>query len=295
MMIPHLIRIPVLLVAVLFGGVMLSLATAPHLPSTGAVSYNAQNEFLYLRIRDIDRHIDLPLVSTSVGSEGSWHPDGEHVSYIGGTDTGQYIEVLHVASGRVQRLLSEIDDMRWTTHAWSPDGQCLAFAMDGAVFTLCLPDENIERITVAGFSAFVTWSPDGRSLLYTATIDGMTDLYTIELATGTMNRLTTTGISKSAPRYMPDGEAVVYTTFFRDRSHIMHHNLITGEVKQLTSTGHSYSSTVSPDGRYIVYPEQLSPMQWELFLLHIETGETRQITHSAISIDEFEPEWVPSP
>jgi Tol biopolymer transport system component len=102
--------------------------------------------------------------------------------------------------------------------AWSPDGQRIAFASnrdgDFEIFVMNADGTDVVQVThtdASGQDRSPKWSPDGRFLVFHRPFEPTTgrhiDLYQIELATGTITRLTFVapfGSGGGAPDWSPD-------------------------------------------------------------------------------------------
>ena len=55
------------------------------------------------------------------------------------------------------------------------------------------------------------WSPDGKSILISAAVNGQPDLYTFDAASGAMTRLTNDHEDEVAPYWSPDGASILFT------------------------------------------------------------------------------------
>ncbi|MBI4886150.1 MAG: PD40 domain-containing protein [Acidobacteria bacterium] len=113
----------------------------------------------------------------------TFSPDGRRIAYrVWGdydrpADFG--IRVLTLADGSVKTLTSELDNFP----AWSPKGDLISFTRrshgedyDYDIFTMRPDGTNVKRLTsAAGNDSHQSWSPDGRSILWTSGRYGFKD------------------------------------------------------------------------------------------------------------------------
>ena len=134
---------------------------------------------------------------TSKGGNNStptWSPDSEWIAF---RSTHDGIGGIHVmtAEGEKQRDLTQVAA---TNPAWAPNGEQLCIsseALDGvAALTLFIVDDdgqNSKRLTDGIHpSDDPSWSPDNRSIVYTALRDGTRALYVINTAGGEPRQVT---------------------------------------------------------------------------------------------------------
>jgi Tol biopolymer transport system component len=114
----------------------------------------------------------------------SFSPDGTRLAYRvwGEADgKGDYgIRVLTMADGSVKTLTTELDNFP----SWSPKGDVIAFTRrtggtddyDYDIFTMRPDGSNIRQLTkTPGNDSHSSWSPDGRSILWTSARYGFKD------------------------------------------------------------------------------------------------------------------------
>ncbi|NUT46447.1 MAG: S9 family peptidase [Saccharothrix sp.] len=158
--------------------------------------------------------------------------------------------------------------------ALSPDGTSVAFAAntDGQhnLYVAPVSGGPARRITDYTEHALrqVAWSPDGRTLVYTADFQGdeQFQLYLVDAEGGTPRPLTDApaqhvlgstifDFSASAP-FTPDGRSVVYAGNDRDVAvqDVLIQDLATGEVRRIESAKGVllHAASVSPDGRWLL-------------------------------------------
>jgi len=149
---------------------------------------------------------------------------------------------------------------------WSPDGRELAFASrreadyyriwvmarSGGQARLLLPElEDVPHF-------HPRWSPgDSTRLAYIAEIDGVQDLWIVDLGSGEQQRLTFGQMDKlESPRWSPDGERLAFSALPRDsldelgsQFDIYVVDLASAELQRITrDTGTNVDPAWAPDG-----------------------------------------------
>jgi Tol biopolymer transport system component len=99
--------------------------------------------------------------------------------------------------------------------AWSPDGSTIAYVGSNRTeaettgIWLIDPDGSNRRFLV-GWSDHPEWSPDGNWIAMNSIGSGI--LYKVEVATGSVVRLTSDDQKRWYPSWSPDGEKIAYST-----------------------------------------------------------------------------------
>jgi TolB protein len=146
------------------------------------------------------------------------------------------------------------------SHGLSPDGKSLAItcAMPGKpearVYVVPLAGGSPRLVTENPYSYWHSWSPDGKTILFTRPGKGSGNIYAIPAEGGQEKALTTGSGTSDDPDYSPDGR---YIYFNSDRSGSMQiwRMLADGsQPEQITFDElPNWSPHVSPDGKHIVF------------------------------------------
>jgi Tol biopolymer transport system component len=96
--------------------------------------------------------------------------------------------------------------------ALSPDGRKVAFVVRGEVFAASAKDggdaARVSRTPAA--EAYITWSPDSRTLVYTSDREGVGHLFQYDFGTQAETRLTNGADADHSARFSPDGKLLAF-------------------------------------------------------------------------------------
>ncbi len=143
----------------------------------------------------------------------SWSPDGTKVAFIGNEDERSDLFVLDLKSSVVTRLTNDVftDDHP----SWSTDSKHLAFVSDRKDY---ISDDQLpEDFNMADFD-------------YSAR-----DVYTINIETGKITRITDTPWEEANPLFAPGDEQLAYTSEMNGIANLFLHDLVTDSAKAVTN------------------------------------------------------------
>ena len=207
-------------------------------------------------------------------------PDGGTVAFLSTRDLFSIdLYLADAETGRVRRkLLSagadpHFDALRFldSAGAWSPDGSRFAFVVfESGDHSIAMVDVRSGDVTrrykpPVGAVSSPAFTPDGRSLVFSGAISGITDLWILDLESGASRRLTDDLYAALQPTVSPDGRTVAYVT---DRGpgtdlgelayrplRIALYDLGSGEVRVLDvfEGAKHLDPQYSPDGRWLYF------------------------------------------
>jgi dipeptidyl aminopeptidase/acylaminoacyl peptidase len=147
----------------------------------------------------------------------AWAPGGDRLALTVAEGLNYSVALLDVNSGQITTLLPATEGFIPGAPRWSPDGQRLVLELNNRggsdIFVLDLANPTPVKISTRPTAFQPDWSPDGRTIVFTAGDDqgGLPQLYMVE-ADGTNERKLTTSVTqKWSPRWSLDGSLIVYT------------------------------------------------------------------------------------
>jgi Tol biopolymer transport system component len=155
-------------------------------------------------------------------------PDGSRIAFLSSHDRLSIdLFVADAATGQIQRKLIEtaadahFDSLQFIASAgsWDPAGRQLAVAVvrEGRPAIAIINADNGDRVREVALpgvdEAFhPAWSPDGRRIAFSGLAGGMSDLFVVELAGGTVRKLTDDAFTDLSPSWAPDSRRLVWST-----------------------------------------------------------------------------------
>lgn len=188
--------------------------------------------------------------------------------------------------------------------AWSPDGAQLAFVSQDFQtrnFALHLADSQGQAgpalLEEAVKLESLSWTPDGKSLLFTGLSDsGDTELFFVGLDGSTPRRLTFSDGFDGDARISPDGKQIVFVSNRNGNDEIYLMNIDGSNVRRLTNNPASdVHPSWSPDGRWIVFSSTrgngAAISNHDIYIMSADGSNQCQLTQAATP--EWHPVWSP--
>ncbi len=172
--------------------------------------------------------------------------------------------------GPSKDITFETSEGTWMSVDISPDGKTLVFDLLGDIYTM--PIAGGKAALLLGGPAYETmprWSPDGARIAFTSDRDGIENLWTAAADGKDLRQVSKEKERQvSNPAWTPDGRYLVGRKHFRNTrslgaGEMWIYHVSGGAGVKLTDRRNweqnATEPTVSPDGRYVYFSEDVSP------------------------------------
>jgi len=198
-----------------------------------------------------------------LGIRGAFATRIAYVSVDGQPPAQKFQLIVADADGENQRLVLE-SRYPLMSPSWSPDGQWLAYVSfenkRSAVYVQFVRTGERRQVSArAGINGAPSWSPDGKKLALTlGGSSGNPDIYTLELQTQNLTRLTDDPAIDTEPSWSPDGKYIYFTSDRAGGPQVYRIGTNQGDrPKRITFTGnYNARPRVSADGNLLAVVTQ---------------------------------------
>lgn len=174
--------------------------------------------------------------------------------------------------------------------AWSPDGRQLAYVSfegnQSSVFVQTLRTGTRRQVSArAGVNGAPVFSPDGRRLALTlSTSDGNLDVYTLDLGTQVLRRITENPAIDTEPEWDTNGERLYFTSDRAGAAQVYRIEAEPGNrAERVTFEGRSNQrARVSPDGDTLAVVNLGLNDDYRVATVDPRNGQTRVLTQGAL-------------
>ena len=239
----------------------------------------------------------------------NWSRDGKTLIFV---QDGKMFRVAADGLGNGGVSAEQIDTGGATgcngSHGLSPDGKWLAITCTMAsnpgnrVYIIPTSGGEPRVVTANPDSYFHTWSPDGKTIVFTRPSHGAGNIYAISVDGGPETALTAVSGISDDPDYSADGQYIYFNTDRWGGMQIARMKADGSGVEQVTHDNfHNWTPHPSPDGKtivYIAYPPDVTThaanKDVALHILSISDGSIRVLTNFVGGDGSMNvPNWAP--
>lgn len=201
-------------------------------------------------------------VAEAFDSSPFWSPDGLSMVFESDRSGFSNIWILDLVTPGAEPVPVTAGAWADGSPAWSPDGSWIAYESNrdksGGSDLWLSPVAGGEavRLTTTGpeiYHRTADWSPAAGHLVFESNRSGLAPaLFTLEVATGDLNRITPEFGYEGHPAWSPDGDTIAYESTVTGAMEIHLVPAVGGPSSQVTVAG-GFWPRWSPDGRLIVF------------------------------------------
>jgi TolB protein len=135
------------------------------------------------------------------------------------------------------------------------------------------------------------WAPDGKSIFFVSDRGGGPQIYSIDLTTEQVRRVTFEGKYNVSPRLSPDGKLLTFITNDNGSYKVAVQNLMSNQVMRLTKGKNDEAPVFSPNGHMVLYTSKESEKETALKTVSLNGFKQQLIDTGPLSNQEAT--WSP--
>jgi Tol biopolymer transport system component len=208
-------------------------------------------------------------------------PDGTRIAFASNRLGSEQLWVMDLATRKSERIELPGRDLGVNLPAWTRDGRHIvgtrSFPNGTQTLWIAAADgsEAKEFLKESTSGSGVTFSPDGKTVVYSAPVSGIQQLQRFDLAARRSSQITSSPGDKFNPTWSPDGSRIAYSSNETGMMQLWTVAATGGDEKMLTSGfERMYHAFYSPDGRWLY----IQPSHRNIHRLPADGGPLQPVT-----------------
>jgi Tol biopolymer transport system component len=223
----------------------------------------------------------------------AWLASGNELIYVRGD---------YAASGKSELVRQAVDSDKFTVLPWPHRSRTLDIVEDGKiVFDTSSRRSNLREIPLQGgpprwltrgisMDRQPAFSPDGQRILFTSDRSGSTDIWQMDLRSGTIGRVIDHPADDMDPAYTPDGKEIIWTSNRTGHLEIYVADADGGQARRVTDDGvDAQNATMTADRSWIVYTSS-HPVKRGIWKVHPDGTGAEPIARGTYFNPEVSPD-----
>lgn len=241
-------------------------------------------------VKSLDGGDAVPVMLTGAAESHTWSPDGRELACVMRQGGERFLVIVPAFFGGTPRVSVRLDSslVDATISRWIGNIVYLRRVRQPgqSIASVTIPDgqfREIEAAWPAGLTIrHLDVSPDERSVVIEAVLDGRTDLWTAGLDGTALRRLTDDDFVERSPSWIGATDAVAFHSNRGGQFDLWQRSIATGRLTQMTSSETvERAGGAAADGSVLAFEQALNTVH--LWRLDIAAGSTKQLTGDALS------------
>ena len=180
---------------------------------------------------------------------------------------------------------------------WSPDGQEIAFAMQGSLWKVPVEGGEAQQLTTGPhYDSEPSWSPDGQQIVFTRDNDASIHLWLVDADGKNTRQLTRVGDINVNPAWSPANNNIAYASLSKGQTfNLRSITPTTGESRVLVKNPYqNFEPSWSPNGSKISFlsNRETSYGTGDIWILNI-SNQDQNLLLKEESLYHARPQWSP--